>query len=663
MFYSHNLLAQNGPLGTIWLATHPYGEQKLKKSHYAVTDISSSVDRIMFPEVPIALRMSAHLLLGVVRIYSKKVDYLLHDCNVVNTTIGKAFASIEVNLPEDATHAPFHSITLPETFELDAFDLGDDLYHEGAQDNYLRSQEEITITDQIPVEGDLYVAFDINEDIMMDISNPPEVSEIGVSPMEEDVPPSIPVGNSVGVSDPGPSNQAEAFSGRLHEDHFSQNLPEIEVMRDVVHNFGPENLSVLPDLDNDSFEQNIYMDQTTNEKDTLSPIMEDMPVSGGQSLPFQLHPEPPPSVSSEEAPGLFNSRISLGHISPELVIQPTPPVEKPKPRRRQRKQLYDEFMKKALEDPSDLPWKKKRCLPLVLDVWKFNNSLRNEQIFFEPSIFGERVSPFAELISLHTRQCEPLRNCSYTNSDVYLFAGFCPNLQNISKKETISSKSQLDHVEDALPEPRNAQSHAPMPDLDMDIERLQRDDHTGSNILHEFMLSPSRSMHSPFRGDDFAPFYTDNIGSEPQMETTVRIEVLPTPDIEGPTGPFGLELETPLTFLREQLGMAGTGLSDIPEWLNSAVEDLNFLEADNTPAGSQGNEEVETLSVRTRAVAQYLKRKSPATQISEEQSGNLSLNKILEGKTRKLCAQMFFETLVTPDTFSSSNATSIFITS
>lgn len=80
----------------------------------------------MYPEVPIALRMSGHLLLGVVRIYSKKVDYLYQDYNFFLITIRKAFNSVEVNLPEDATHAPFHSVTLPNTFELDALDLESD---------------------------------------------------------------------------------------------------------------------------------------------------------------------------------------------------------------------------------------------------------------------------------------------------------------------------------------------------------------------------------------------------------------------------------------------------------------------------------------------------------------------------------------------------------
>lgn len=52
------------------------------------------------------------------------------------------------------------------------------------------------------------------------------------------------------------------------------------------------------------------------------------------------------------------------------------------------------------------------------------------------------------------------------------------------------------------------------------------------------------------------------------------------------------------------------------------------------------------LSLTYRAVAQYLKRHSPFNASSEGLSGDLILNKTLEGRTRKLCARMFFETLV-----------------
>ena len=38
-------------------------------------------DSIINPEAPLALRLSGQLLLGVVRIYSRKITYLYSDCN------------------------------------------------------------------------------------------------------------------------------------------------------------------------------------------------------------------------------------------------------------------------------------------------------------------------------------------------------------------------------------------------------------------------------------------------------------------------------------------------------------------------------------------------------------------------------------------------------
>eukprot|EP00501_MAST-03F_sp_TOSAG23-6_P000632 GSMAST32.ASY1.ANO1.655.1 assembled CDS len=77
MFYSHIILAKKGPLGKIWLAAH--WNEKLNKNHIFLTDIKQSVDSIVSPVVPLALRVSGHLLLGVVRIYMRKVQYLASD--------------------------------------------------------------------------------------------------------------------------------------------------------------------------------------------------------------------------------------------------------------------------------------------------------------------------------------------------------------------------------------------------------------------------------------------------------------------------------------------------------------------------------------------------------------------------------------------------------
>ncbi|XWS42989.1 hypothetical protein CRYUN_Cryun16bG0061700 [Craigia yunnanensis] len=146
MFYSQFILAKKGPLGTIWIAAHL--ERKLRKNQVADTDIGVSVDSILFPEVPIALRLSSHLLLGVVRIYSRKVNYLFDDCSEALLKVKQAFRSTAVDLPPEESTAPYHSITLPETFDLDDFELPDNEIFQGNYvDHHVSSREQITLQD------------------------------------------------------------------------------------------------------------------------------------------------------------------------------------------------------------------------------------------------------------------------------------------------------------------------------------------------------------------------------------------------------------------------------------------------------------------------------------------------------------------------------------
>jgi cohesin complex subunit SCC1 len=91
MFYSQVILAKKGPLAKVWLAAH-WGDKKLARPQIFATDISQSVESIVNPSVPLALRVSGHLLLGVVRIYSRKVKYVLNDCTEAMLKLQMAFA-------------------------------------------------------------------------------------------------------------------------------------------------------------------------------------------------------------------------------------------------------------------------------------------------------------------------------------------------------------------------------------------------------------------------------------------------------------------------------------------------------------------------------------------------------------------------------------------
>ncbi|CAM6028317.1 unnamed protein product [Sphagnum balticum] len=157
MFYSQLILAKKGPLGTIWIAAHL--ERKLRKNQVTETNISVSVDSILFPEAPIALRLSGHLLLGVVRIYSRKVNYLFHDCSEALTKIKQAFHSGVVDLPPEAATAPFNAITLPENFDLDELEPLPDresamLLSNGAAEHHVTTREQITLQD--PMDENFY---------------------------------------------------------------------------------------------------------------------------------------------------------------------------------------------------------------------------------------------------------------------------------------------------------------------------------------------------------------------------------------------------------------------------------------------------------------------------------------------------------------------------
>ncbi|KAI8330968.1 Rec8 like protein-domain-containing protein [Chlamydoabsidia padenii] len=119
---SDQLTAKQGPLSRVWLASH--WERKISKAQFLHTNLNNAIDCIANnqTEEPIALRISGQLLLGVVRIHSRKTRYLLEDCNGALSKIKTAFKQGNVNLTETThTKANLDSITLPE--RLDDFDI------------------------------------------------------------------------------------------------------------------------------------------------------------------------------------------------------------------------------------------------------------------------------------------------------------------------------------------------------------------------------------------------------------------------------------------------------------------------------------------------------------------------------------------------------------
>lgn len=77
MFFSTYVLTKKGPLAKIWLAAH--WDKKLTRNEVRAIDLNQTIVQIVQPVVPIALRTSGELLIGVVRVYALKVKQLLKD--------------------------------------------------------------------------------------------------------------------------------------------------------------------------------------------------------------------------------------------------------------------------------------------------------------------------------------------------------------------------------------------------------------------------------------------------------------------------------------------------------------------------------------------------------------------------------------------------------
>jgi cohesin complex subunit SCC1 len=113
MFYSQIILAKKGPLGQVWQAAH-WGERKLGRPAVFSTDIAAITSSIANPVAPMALRVSGHLLLGIVRIYSRQVQFLLDDCHQAMIKVKMAYSGTinSSNATDGSSGGPMIDITL-----------------------------------------------------------------------------------------------------------------------------------------------------------------------------------------------------------------------------------------------------------------------------------------------------------------------------------------------------------------------------------------------------------------------------------------------------------------------------------------------------------------------------------------------------------------------
>uniref|UniRef100_A0A1D2ABU0 Uncharacterized protein n=1 Tax=Auxenochlorella protothecoides TaxID=3075 RepID=A0A1D2ABU0_AUXPR len=120
MFYSTQILSRKGPLATIWIASHL--NTRLKRAQVVGTSIAGSVDSVLNPEAPLALRLSGQLLLGIVRVYIRKLQFLESDAKEAVTGLQELETHAHVAEVRGGGRAPEVAITLPPLEALDLFD-------------------------------------------------------------------------------------------------------------------------------------------------------------------------------------------------------------------------------------------------------------------------------------------------------------------------------------------------------------------------------------------------------------------------------------------------------------------------------------------------------------------------------------------------------------
>jgi cohesin complex subunit SCC1 len=191
MFYSKYMFVKKGPLSKVWIAAHFH--RKLTKPHVQGTDINLSAKTILDPNTPLALRLSGQLLLGLVRIYQRKVKYLLEDCSDALSKMKMIFRPGVVDLPAESAAAPSAAITYADDAEaleydipdipldnLDEFIAGQDLDQtvaasfdsfsalSGKRNDLTMAADDITLSAFEQDEMDLFAAPDLLEELPAD---------------------------------------------------------------------------------------------------------------------------------------------------------------------------------------------------------------------------------------------------------------------------------------------------------------------------------------------------------------------------------------------------------------------------------------------------------------------------------------------------------------
>ncbi|XP_072223977.1 double-strand-break repair protein rad21-like protein 1 [Leuresthes tenuis] len=331
LFYTQLFTSKRGPLAKIWLAAH--WERKLTKAHVFECNLETTIRDIISPKMKIGLRTSGHLLLGVVKIYSRKAKYLLVDCSDALVRIKMAFRPGQTDMPVEGLEATFKAITLIEDFT--AFDA--QLPHPSdldVVDHFSQNQsrsEEITLKEDF---GNGFLSFS-------DIAD-----------------------ESLGQSTALLDRSFESFA--QHGDTFGDEDKGFDLL-DFLTNSGDHAQStdfLLDEPQNQESATRTDQHQTeadlTGPTETRTPTLNETTLLDNEEVAFTLEPV---AITP-------NSEKKIGNRKRKLVVD-------------QAKELSNEFIREQLSDYSDLVAPLDMAPPTAeLMQWKEGGS--TNQLFSQP---------------------------------------------------------------------------------------------------------------------------------------------------------------------------------------------------------------------------------------------------------------------------------------
>ncbi|KAK6540649.1 sister chromatid cohesion protein 1 [Orbilia ellipsospora] len=362
MFFSETLLSKTGPLARVWLSANL--ERKLTKNNILTSNIQTSVTAIVGEDqAPMALRLSGQLLLGVVRIYSRKARYLLDDCNEALMKIKMAFRPGNVDLPVNAIMAKdslilkdqvvsAQDLLLPEPLDFDRtinFGGGKIAHVSRPADITLDDADDFLISDsQLEIgRGGTQVAnhnalnlednFELEEDLGIEFGD-----DLGLNLNDDELFADPSFSMEVGRDAPMPRDLADDVISRDGDDLMDKMRVEMDDSADISRGDFGQGLGGA----NDTFEMDVDLGLDIGDETILPVAPGDETIINTAPTPGVVHEDSPLTVLGSDA-GLVEPvrNLDISDFDPlrlesEMEIE-APPPSKSRSAARKKKVPFD----------------------------------------------------------------------------------------------------------------------------------------------------------------------------------------------------------------------------------------------------------------------------------------------------------------------------------